>query len=102
MDVGRRVFLELRDPTPLVDDLEAGNGLFVPTRLSLGLGDVFLLAVRLRTASRAVELPMIVVGRRVPRNGSLLSAGVLAMLADPNDAMFALLREVARGRVVDL
>ena len=102
MDAGRRVFLELKDPSPLVDDLEAGNGLFVPTRLALGLGDLFLLAVRLRNASHAVELPMIVVGRRVPRNGSLLSAGVLAKLADDDNAMFALLREVARGRVVDL
>lgn len=98
----RRVFLELKEVGPLIDDLESGVGLFVPTRLALPLGSIFVLAVRLQNTTRAVELPMQVVGRRAPRGGSVLAAGVIAKLADPNDAMFELLIEVARGRVVDL
>lgn len=98
----RRVFLEVRDASAVVDDLGSGRALFVPTRLPLALNTQFLLAVRLRSASRAIELPVTVVGRRVPRGGSLLSAGVIVRLADPLSPMFELLRDVAAGRVVDL
>jgi hypothetical protein len=98
----RRIFLDVKDAAPVVADLEGGRGLFVPTRLPLALNTLFLLAVRLRGTQRSIELPCVVIGRRVPRGGSLLSAGVIARLADPEDPMFALLREVTAGRVVDL
>lgn len=98
----RKVFLEVRDPIVVVDDLGSGRGLFVPTRLPLALNTLFLLAVRLRSASRPIEIPVVAIGRRVPRGGSLLSAGVVARLADADCAMFALLKDVAAGRVVDL
>src|SRR5437764_668366 len=76
---GRRVYLEVRDTNAVVAALhdDVGGGLFVPTRLPLQLGDVFILAVRLRNVSRSIELPMLVHGRRVPRNGSILSGGVV-------------------------
>ena len=98
----RRVFLEVRDPAALMEDLDSGRGLFVPTRLPLALNSLFVLGVRLRNVSRTLDLPMLVVGRRVPRGGSLLSAGVIAKIADPMSPMLAILREVAAGRLVDL
>jgi len=51
-----------------------------------------------RNISRSVEVPVLVVGRRVPRGGSLLSAGVVAKLANGECPMFALLREVAAAQ----
>lgn len=98
----RRVFLEVRDPSALVADIDGQRPLFVPTRLPIPLGTLFILAVRLDTVGRAIELPMRVVGRRLPRGGSRLSAGVLAQLVDQDSPMLALLREVVAGRVVDL
>ena len=98
----RRVFLEVRDPAALVGDIDGKRPIFVPTRLPVPLGALFILAVRLGTVGRAIELPMRVVGRRLPRGGSRLSAGVLAQLVDPEAPMLALLRDVVAGRVVDL
>lgn len=98
----RRVFLEVRDPATLVADIDAERPIFVPTRLPVPLGAVFILAIRLDSVGRAIELPMRVVGRRLPRGGSRLSAGVLAQLVDPTTPMLSLLREVVAGRVVDL
>lgn len=98
----RRVFLEVRDPAALVADIDTDRPIFVPTRLPVPLGALFMLAIRLESVGRAIELPMRVVGRRLPRGGSLLSAGVLAQLVDPSTPMMALLREVVAGRVVDL
>ncbi|OGQ13358.1 MAG: hypothetical protein A2138_12935 [Deltaproteobacteria bacterium RBG_16_71_12] len=98
----RRVFLEVRDPTALVADIDAERPIFVPTRLPVPLGALFMLAIRLESVGRAIELPMRVVGRRLPRGGSRLSAGVLAQLLDRSTPMLALLREVVAGRVVDL
>ncbi len=98
----RRVFLEVRDPAALVADVDAQRPVFVPTRLPVALGALFILAIRLDSVGRAIELPMRVVGRRLPRGGSRLSAGVLAQLVDPAHPMLALLREVVAGRVVDL
>lgn len=98
----RRVFLEVRDPAALVADIDGHRPLFVPTRLPIPLGSLFILAVRLESVGRALELPMRVVGRRLPRGGSRLSAGVLAQIVDPGSPMLDLLREVVRGRVVDL
>lgn len=98
----RRVFLEVRDPATLVGDIDAKRPIFVPTRLPVALGTLFILAIRLDSVGRAIELPMRVVGRRLPRGGSRLSAGVLAQLVDTEHPMLALLREVVAGRVVDL
>ena len=98
----RRVFLEVKDPASLVADIDGQRPLFVPTRLPIPLGTLFILAVRLGSVGRAIELPMRVVGRRLPRGGSRLSAGVLAQMVDPDSPMLALLREVVAGRVVDL
>lgn len=98
----RRVFLEVRDPSVLVADIDGQRPLFVPTRLPIPLGTLFILAVRIGSVGRAIELPMRVVGRRLPRGGSRLSAGVLAQLVDHDSPMLALLREVVAGRVVDL
>lgn len=98
----RRVFLDVRDPASMVADIDAKRPIFVPTRLPVALGSLFILAIRLDSVGRALELPMRVVGRRLPRGGSRLSAGVLAQLVDPSHPMLALLREVVAGRVVDL
>src|SRR4051812_5732490 len=101
----RRVYLEIQDASTLVHDLDplSGRGFFVPTRLPLALNNVFILCLRFQGVSREMELPMIVVGRRPPRSGgSMLSGGVVAKLADADNAMFELLREVAAGRVSDL
>src|SRR5436190_2149075 len=81
-----RVFLEVRDPAALVDDLQSGRGLFVPTRLPLALSAFFTLGIRLRNVTRTLDLRMIVIGR----------------LADPTSTIFDILREVASGKLVDL
>lgn len=97
----KRVFLEVRDAAALVDDLTSGK-LFVPTRLPLALNATFTLGVRLRNVTRTLDLPMIVIGRRVPRGGSLLNGGVIAQVAVKDSPILDILREVASGRLVDL
>ncbi|MDP2341246.1 MAG: hypothetical protein Q8O67_09825 [Deltaproteobacteria bacterium] len=96
----RKLFLEVADPVPVAAAVE--HALFVPTRMSCQLGDELILALRLSNAKRALELPVTVVGRRPPRSGSLLSAGVLVRLSDPNHPLVEVLHELAAGRVVDL
>lgn len=98
----RRVFLEVKEVAPLLEALDRDGTLFVPTRLALPLGALFVLALRLPRAGRSMEIPMLVLGRRVPRGGSMLSGGVSCRPADPAHPMLMLLREVAAGRVVDL
>lgn len=98
--VVRKLFLEVDDVAGVANDVE--RSLFVPTRLTLELGEHLVLGLRLPHAKRALELPVVVVGRRLPRSGSLLSAGVMVKLADPQHPLFEVLREVAAGRVVDL
>jgi hypothetical protein len=96
------VFLDVKDAREVLAAIDDGTGLFVPTRLGLALGSVFVLALRLPKVSRAVEIPMLVLGRRLPRGGSLLSAGVTCKPPDPHHPMLVVLREVAGGKVVDL
>lgn len=98
----RRVFLEVKDAAVVLRELELSGSLFVPTRLPLPLGAVFLLALRLPNVARSAEIPMLVLGRRVPRGGSMLSGGVICRPADPDHAILNLLRDVVAGRVVDL
>ena len=95
-----RVFLEVDEPAALAAELE--RGAVVPTRAALTLGARFLLAVRVRGSRRAIEVPVVVVARRLPRGAHrLLSTSVIARAEDPQHPMMALLRDVASGRVVD-
>lgn len=96
----RKLFLEVDDAVSVAAAVE--RSLFVPTRLPLQLGDHLILGLRLPHTKRAMELPVVVVGRRPPKSGSLLSAGVLVRLSDLNHPLVEVLREVASGRVVDL
>lgn len=96
----RKLFLEVDDAVSVAVDVE--HGLFVPTRLPLQLGDHLILGLRLPHTKRAIELPVVVVGRRPPKSGSLLSAGVLVRLSDLQHPLVEVLREVASGRVIDL
>jgi Tfp pilus assembly protein PilZ len=99
----RRLFVEVASPGPFIDELSSAQGRFVPTRLPVSLGEAFLLAVRLPHITRAIELPVVVLGRRVPRGAhGALSTGVVVRLAEDDHPMAVLLREVASGRVVDL
>jgi hypothetical protein len=94
--------MEVKDAAGVLADLDRTIGMFVPTRLALPLGGVFVLALRLPRVERSIEIPMLVMGRRVPRGGSLLSGGVNCRPADPRHPMLEVLREVVAGRVVDL
>jgi hypothetical protein len=102
MQGDRRVFLEVKDTASVIRELDLTGSLFVPTRLPLPLGAVFILALRLPRVVRAAEVPMLVLGRRVPRGGSMLSGGVISRPADPDHPILLMLREVAAGRVIDL
>ena len=100
---GRRLFVEGGDPGLLVDELEGPRGRFISTRLTVSLGESLTLAVRLPNVSRALELPVVVLGRRAPRGAQgTLSTGVVVRAAEIDHPMSLLLREVATGRVVDL
>lgn len=99
----RRVFVRVKNASDLVRDLSTPPGLFVATRLSLSLGDYVILAVSLPECARAVELPAIVIARRLPRGAQrLLASGVVVRIQDPAHPMFDLIRDYAEGRVVDL
>ncbi len=98
----RRVFLEIKDPLEVAGGLARANGLFVPTRLNLPLSSVFVLALRLPNVARSIDIASLVLGRRVPRGSTLMSAGVFARPCDLNDPMVHLLSDVASGHVVDL
>ena len=66
----------------LVDGLDNKAGLFVATRLPLNLGDAITLAVSLPETARAVELPVVVTGRRLPRGAQrLLASGITLWIA---------------------
>jgi hypothetical protein len=96
----RRLYLEVSDPKAVVGDL--GRELFVPTRLSFTLGEIIELSLRLPRVSRSLDVPVIVIGRRLSRPGSLLSAGVVVRAADKKHPVLEILRDVVDGAVVDL
>ncbi len=52
--------------------------------------------------SRTLDVPVIVIGRRLPRPGSLLSAGVVVRAADKSHPVLEILRDVVNGTVIDL
>jgi hypothetical protein len=96
----RRLYLEVADPRAVIGDLS--RELFVPTRLAFHLGEVIELSLRLKRVSRPLDVPVIVIGRRLPRPGSLLSAGVIVRAADRNHPVLEILQDVVSGAVVDL
>jgi hypothetical protein len=96
----RRLYLEVSDPVDVVKDLS--RELFVPTRLPFQLGEVIELSLRLKRVSRPLDVPVIVIGRRLPRPGSLLSAGVIVRAANRSHPVLEILQDVIEGSVVDL
>ena len=96
----RRLYLEVAEPKSVVDEL--GRELFVPTRLNFTLGEVIELSLRLKRVSRPLDIPVIVIGRRLPRPGSLLSAGVVVRATKRDHPVLEILRDVVDGTVVDL
>ncbi len=99
----KRLFLEVEEPQGLLAALASPQGAFVPTRMPVSLGDRFVLAVRLKDAARAVELPVRVLGRRIARAAhGPLSSGVVIQLEDDAHPMATLLGEIADGRAVDV
>ena len=96
----RRLYLEVADPCAVVRDLD--RELCVPTRLHFHLGEVIELSLRLKRVSQPLDVPVIVIGRRLPRPGSLLSAGVIVRAADKNHPVLELLKDIISGTVVDL
>ena len=96
----RRLYLEVADPRAVVGAL--GRELFVPTRLAFHLGEIIELSLRLKRVSRPLDVPVIVIGRRLPRPGSLLSAGVIVRAADKKHPVLEILQDVVSGAVVDL
>jgi hypothetical protein len=102
-EIDRRVYVRVRDAARLLEGLDSKAGLFVPTRLALNLGDAITLAISLPETARAVELPVVVTGRRLPRGAQrLLASGITVRARNPGHPMLALLRDVASGSVVDL
>ena len=97
---GKRLYLEVHQPQTVIADL--GDGLFVPTRQPWQLGDLIELGLRLPRVSRSLDIPVVVMGRRLPRPGSLLSAGVVVRAFNPNHPVLKILRDVVAGAVVDL
>ena len=87
----RRLFLEVREAAAVVRDL--ADGLFVRNGLGLVMGERLLLALRLPRLGRALEVPVIVVGRRVHRPGTMLSAGVVVRAVDVDHPVLVALRE---------
>ena len=99
----RRVFVDVRDPATFAADLRRREGSFVPTRLTLRLGDTFVLAMRVPGIIRPIEAQVCVVGRRAARGArGPLSAGVMAQLVNPGDPALDLLLGLGSGEVVDL
>jgi hypothetical protein len=94
------LYLEVSDPRAVIGDLD--RELFVPTRLPFHLGEVIELSLRLKRVSRPLDVPVIVIGRRLPRPGSLLSAGVIVRAADRHHPVLEILHDVVSGTVVDL
>ncbi|HEY1100712.1 MAG TPA: hypothetical protein VGF99_17355 [Myxococcota bacterium] len=97
---GQRLFLEVQSPQTVIAEL--GDNLFVPTRVPWQLGDLVELGLRLPRVSRSLDIPVVVVGRRLPRPGSMLSAGVVVRAFNPNHPVLEILRDVVAGTVVDL
>lgn len=96
----RRIFFDLADPDAWVPTL--ARGAFVPTRLPMQLGEVFTLTIRMKRVSRPLELPVRVLGRRMPRGAKgVLSAGVVVTLADPMHPTAKLVMDLSGGGVVD-
>ncbi len=96
----RRLYLEVSEPKSVVDDL--AKELFVPTRLQFSLGEVIEFSLRLKRVSRTLDIPVIVIGRRLPRPGSLLSAGVVVRATKRDHPALEILRDFVDGTVVDL
>jgi hypothetical protein len=96
----RRLYLEVSDPVEVVKELS--RELFVPTRLPFQLGEVIELSLHLKRVSRPLDVPVIVIGRRLPRPGSLLSAGVIVRAANRSHPVLEILQDVIEGSVVDL
>ncbi len=97
---GKKLFIEVQTPQTVTADL--GESLFVPTRLPWQLGDLIELGLRLPRVSRSLDIPVVVIGRRLPRPGSLLSAGVVVRAFNPHHPVLEILRDVVAGTVVDL
>jgi hypothetical protein len=97
---GKRLYLEVRTPQTVINDL--ATNLFVPTRLPWQLGELIELGLRLPRVSRSLDIPVVVVGRRLPRPDSLLSAGVVVRAFNPHHPVLEILRDVVSGTVVDL
>jgi hypothetical protein len=86
----RRLFLEVRGTAAIVRDL--GTGLFVRNGLGLVMGEQLLLALRLPRLGRALDVPVVVVGRRAHRPGAVLSAGVVVRAVDVDHPVLVALR----------
>lgn len=85
---------ETRTPHEAVQLLRRPAGLFLPTRLSLGLGEPLTLDVH--ACGEVVQVPVIVVGRRLPQGArGALSTGL--MVRAMRDASTALNRLDALG-----
>lgn len=68
-DRARRLFVQVADPCHLLDDLKKPAGGFVPTRLHLDLGERILLGVTVGEGALAVEVPVYVAARKMPKHG---------------------------------
>jgi Tfp pilus assembly protein PilZ len=100
---GHRLFVRTKEAGDFLADLEHPRGRFVPSRLMFAIGDQVALALQLPQASRPIELPTVVVGRRAPHGaGGQLKPGVILRLNHYLHPNVALLRDVLDGRVVDL
>jgi hypothetical protein len=87
----RRLFLEVREAAGVVRGL--GVGLFVRNGLGLVIGEQLLLALRLPRFGRALDIPVVVVGRRLHRPGTMLSAGVVVRAVDVDHPVLVALRD---------
>ena len=91
----RRLFLEVREAATVVDAL--ADGLFVRNGLGLVMGERLLLALRVQRLGRALEVPVVVVGRRVHRPGTLIGAGVVVRAVDVDHPVLTALRAALKG-----
>lgn len=93
----KKLFLEVKDVLKVAQDLE--SSLFVPTLMHAHLGDAVELVLRL-PKSRALTVPVSVVGRRL-RAGGPLMPGLFVVCTDEHTPLLETLHELGSGRLVD-
>ncbi len=80
--IRRRLFVTTGAPDELLADLQSGQGGFVPTRIHLELGERVLLGVTDSAGGRIMEIPVVVLARKIPKAGRCFTNTGVVVKAD--------------------